>query len=1091
MGSCTPEFLENHPHSRQLLRIVRDCPAQIGLEQFAEFIEERTGIEVILDKAALQDEGVPFETVLFLDRVEGISVRSVLKEALGPQGLTYLLDGKILRITTQVKACETMSNIVYPVLDLIQSEPLPSPHRLANPYLDLEDAARRRIESRLKRVISADFQDTPLEEVLDVIGQKIGAQIRIDKGALQDEGITIDTQITLQLANLPAATIVTESLEPHGLTTIIENEMLKVTTQVRADEKMSSRIYSLAGLDSTSGSSLSRKNASLRWDGLVATSYLSGAGAAGGIVAQESPDQGLHANFASLSGNVLTPDSQTASAAPESIDDQILDWLPRHKPGHAVHDMISLIQQTAHGKWMEIDQEGGTINSFPLSQSLVIQQTQSVHREIEQTLAKLRRHVTNDLPWQPRTPDWKGRTQGDYLPLQQIIVAKSGKWMDIDQEGGAIVPHLPSNTLVIRQEMHVHEEISSVLTQLRRSRYLAETLQYRQTLQGIDDTSLFDLPSLTELPRHDGTVRPNRSADEIKWLASRQIPASLNQRWRSISKSTRQQRALSIRRTDTSLELGLPDRIMRAEKLRAAIAYPGLTLVEIDEWGPAVRQIADAALPWLPHRSNEELADLFDVTLVEETPQAITLRLNFPGNPDTYLQPTCSKATKMPVKWLAVAGNQLQFELKFDSKSVVAIDPKGNELERWELISDQPPIAILALQDGWGESLVVDMSVPNSPYQKARDLLQAADYEMAMRALQEALTEKPNQPLLSFLLAWCCSFTDTDAANLRLMKSCLQHVAMSDAHDLVRLVTPVNFPSAGTMSVLLSIPEDRRSAEVWTLLAETTRIAEKPQLALTFLNRALKLSSDLAATRRGKLLQVELLLQTNQLPLAIDAQKSMTDLTDSQIIYLANLFARSGEYEIADLLFERFRQQAKPAGIILAQLLGQQAEYCQQPRRRRELLLQAATLSPPQHEIRTKFLTDLFERTDGDEDARQLGELAQMQQDVSIQTRLRMRQAELLQDREQAGQIVMDLIRRDRLQHDRLTWALQILDSAEFSDDIIKLVERQLRTNAPQERRAKQILKEVVIRFAMPDPTGSYHIPLMLAPNSYSVWWSS
>ena len=37
----------------------------------------------------------------------------------------------------------------------------------------------------------------------------------------------------------------------------------------------------------------------------------------------------------------------------------------------------------------------------------------------------------------------------------------------------------------------------------------------------------------------------------------------------------------------------------------------------------------------------------------------------------------------------------------------------------------------------------------------------------------------------------------------------------------------------------------------------------------------------------------------------------------------------------------------------------------------------------------------------------------------------------------------------------------------------------------------KQILKELVIRFKMPDPDASYHIPLMLAPNSYSVWWSS
>ena len=35
-----------------------------------------------------------------------------------------------------------------------------------------------------------------------------------------------------------------------------------------------------------------------------------------------------------------------------------------------------------------------------------------------------------------------------------------------------------------------------------------------------------------------------------------------------------------------------------------------------------------------------------------------------------------------------------------------------------------------------------------------------------------------------------------------------------------------------------------------------------------------------------------------------------------------------------------------------------------------------------------------------------------------------------------------------------------------------------------------RIIEEVVVRFRMPDPDGRYHIPLMLAPNSYSVWWS-
>ena len=40
-------------------------------------------------------------------------------------------------------------------------------------------------------------------------------------------------------------------------------------------------------------------------------------------------------------------------------------------------------------------------------------------------------------------------------------------------------------------------------------------------------------------------------------------------------------------------------------------------------------------------------------------------------------------------------------------------------------------------------------------------------------------------------------------------------------------------------------------------------------------------------------------------------------------------------------------------------------------------------------------------------------------------------------------------------------------------------------------RSTRQIMREVVIRFQMPDPEASYHIPVILSPNSYSVWWSS
>ena len=35
-----------------------------------------------------------------------------------------------------------------------------------------------------------------------------------------------------------------------------------------------------------------------------------------------------------------------------------------------------------------------------------------------------------------------------------------------------------------------------------------------------------------------------------------------------------------------------------------------------------------------------------------------------------------------------------------------------------------------------------------------------------------------------------------------------------------------------------------------------------------------------------------------------------------------------------------------------------------------------------------------------------------------------------------------------------------------------------------------KINEQTVVRFCMPDPEGHYHMPLILSPNSYSVWLS-
>ena len=36
----------------------------------------------------------------------------------------------------------------------------------------------------------------------------------------------------------------------------------------------------------------------------------------------------------------------------------------------------------------------------------------------------------------------------------------------------------------------------------------------------------------------------------------------------------------------------------------------------------------------------------------------------------------------------------------------------------------------------------------------------------------------------------------------------------------------------------------------------------------------------------------------------------------------------------------------------------------------------------------------------------------------------------------------------------------------------------------------KKIISEVVIKFRMTDPNKKYHIPIIISPNGYSIWWS-
>ena len=36
----------------------------------------------------------------------------------------------------------------------------------------------------------------------------------------------------------------------------------------------------------------------------------------------------------------------------------------------------------------------------------------------------------------------------------------------------------------------------------------------------------------------------------------------------------------------------------------------------------------------------------------------------------------------------------------------------------------------------------------------------------------------------------------------------------------------------------------------------------------------------------------------------------------------------------------------------------------------------------------------------------------------------------------------------------------------------------------------ERIVSEIIVKFKMPDPNKKYHLPIIISPNGYSIWWS-
>jgi hypothetical protein len=112
----------------------------------------------------------------------------------------------------------------------------------------MEMSAAQRIESILQQPLKAplQYEDQPLNEILDTLQHEYDLPILIDERALENFGISPDVEVTVNLRNMSlrsALNLILRQPAAEALVYTIDNEVLMITTEEYANDRLVVVVY--------------------------------------------------------------------------------------------------------------------------------------------------------------------------------------------------------------------------------------------------------------------------------------------------------------------------------------------------------------------------------------------------------------------------------------------------------------------------------------------------------------------------------------------------------------------------------------------------------------------------------------------------------------------------------------------------------------------------------------------------------------------------------------------------------------------------------------------------------------------------------
>lgn len=153
-----------------------------------------------------------------------------------------------VRTVPDAEAPETTPAPVTPEAKKPSAKDIPAPPaQRAEGIFDFHQGpqAEQNIQKALvdPKGVEIEFIDTPLKDAMEFIADAHDITILIDEQALTEEGVAIDEPLNRTLSGVKLESALKIILEPLGLTHIIEDEVLKITTEADANERRFTRVY--------------------------------------------------------------------------------------------------------------------------------------------------------------------------------------------------------------------------------------------------------------------------------------------------------------------------------------------------------------------------------------------------------------------------------------------------------------------------------------------------------------------------------------------------------------------------------------------------------------------------------------------------------------------------------------------------------------------------------------------------------------------------------------------------------------------------------------------------------------------------------